>query len=271
MVLASRILGIRVMDPARRTMPPGAARMPSENHPPMPALDRSSFPSLPLLPLRPAVCSAVAGLAAVLALVGLAPAAQALSITFGLNHEFSGGTAPEGTAPWVEVTVDDSFGGANTVRLTISNSGLIGSENVMGAYLNFDPSLDPTLLSFSVVDNSDSVPNAINTGVDAFQADGDGVFDIEFDMPPAPGNEAALFTAGESIVYDVTYVSPITASSFDYPSVMGGGNGAYQAAAHIQRIGLASESGWIGPVPEPSTGLLLGIGLIAATRRRTRS
>ena len=208
--------------------------------------------------------------AAVLLILGPATSAVAASITFDLNYEFSGGTAPEGPAPWMQITLDDSFGGANTVRLTIATSGLTGNESVKGVYLNFDPILDPTQLSFTAVDIADAVPNAINTGVNAFQADGDGLFDIEFDLPPPPGNDAVQLMAGESIVYDLTYVSPISAASFDYSSVMGGGNGSYQAAAHIQRIGVASDSGWIGPVPEPSTGLLLSVGLLAAVRRRTR-
>jgi hypothetical protein len=199
-------------------------------------------------------------------------AAQALTISFDLDYEFSGATAPAGPSPWMTVTFDDSFGGANTVRLTIDNVGLVGTESATGIYLNFDPALDATLLSFTAVDNSDSVPNAINTGTDAFMADGDGFFDIQFDMPPAPGAFGPRFSAGESIVYDLTYTSAITASSFDYFSVMGGGTGTYQAAAHVQSIGLAGEdSGWIGPVPEPSTGTLLGLGLLLAVRRRSRS
>jgi hypothetical protein len=38
-------------------------------------------------------------------------------------------------------------------------------------------------LSFTAIDIAASSPNAINTGTNAFQADGDGFFDIEFDMP----------------------------------------------------------------------------------------
>ena len=224
--------------------------------------------------LRRSLFSATFLLATFLLAAGLllpASAAQAASISFDLDYEFSGATDPAGPGPWMTVTFDDAFGGANTVRLTISNGGLIGDESVGQIYLNFDPALNAALLSFAAVDNSASVPNAILKGTDAFMADGDGFFDILFDMPPAPGTPGPRFTAGESIVYDLTYTSAISASSFDYFSVMGGGAGSYQAAAHVQSIGVGEDSGWIGPVPEPSTGMLLGLGLLLAVRRRARS
>jgi hypothetical protein len=200
--------------------------------------------------------------------------ASATTLTLGLDVEFSGGSEPvSATTPWVTITLDDSFGGANTVRMTIEASNLTGGstgESINAFYLNFDSALDPTLLSFLAVDNADSTPNSINTGANAFQADGDGLFDIEFDMPPPPGNANSRFTGGESIVYDITFGSAIDVSSFSFASEMGGGNGSYFAAAHITRID-GNNSGWIGaPVPEPSTALLvaLGMGLLSARGRR---
>jgi hypothetical protein len=204
-------------------------------------------------------------LLAVASLLSMTSLASATTLTFGLDFEFSGASAPVSpTTPWVTITLDDSFGGPNTVRLTVEATNLTGGtrgENIAGFYLNFDPVLDPTLLSFAVVDNSASTPNAINTGVNAFQADGDGLFDIEFDMPPPPGNASSRFTGGESITYDITYGSAIDVSSFDFMSEMGGGAGSYSGAAHIQKIN-GNNSGWIGNViPEPSTALLMAMGL----------
>jgi hypothetical protein len=222
--------------------------------------------------MRRGICCLVFAVA-----LGLAGPGQGAMLTLGLDVEFSGGTAPSGTTPWVTAVFDDSFGGPNTVRLTLSTpnlSGGSGGENVDLWHFNFDPSLDPTQLVFNAVSNGASVPNAINTGVNAFMADGDGMFDIQFDFPPPPGNGNARFTGGETVVYDLTYISPIDVNSFNFGSVMGGGNGTYVSAAHVQRTpNGGTGSGWIGVsvVPEPGTAALLGLGLAGlgfAQRRR---
>ena len=196
--------------------------------------------------------------------------AAAATLTLGLSVEFSGGVAPSGSTPWIEAVFDDSFGGPNTVRLTLTATNLTGGAagESIGLWLfNFDPTLDPTQLSFTAVSNSASVPNGISTGVNAFMADGDGKYDIQFDFPPPPGSNAARFTQGEIVIYDLTYIAPISASSFDFFSVESAGNGVYQSAAHVMRTGGGTDSGWIG-TPEPGTALLVAFGLIGLGLRR---
>ena len=68
----------------------------------------------------------LAGVACALAL-GLGSVAGAATLTLGLDVEFSGGTTPAGTPPFLTATFDDSFGGPNDVRLTMSSSGLVGA------------------------------------------------------------------------------------------------------------------------------------------------
>lgn len=203
--------------------------------------------------------------------VVLAPPAAAATLSLELDVEFSGGDDPAGATPWMLATFDDSFGGANTVRLTMTTPNLSGTEFAAEWLFNLNPALDPTDLSFTVVDNADADPGTF-TGVNAFRADGDGLFDIRFNFPPPPGAFAKKFTAGETVIYDLTHTSAITAASFDFNSVMGGGNGTFASAAHVQGIG--AGSGWIGnsaQTPEPTTAWLVGLGLLGlAARLRAR-
>ena len=180
---------------------------------------------------------------------------------------------PEGTAPWITATFDDSFGGANTVRLTMSANNLVDSESIASWFFNFDPLLDPTDLIITAVSIGAIGTTVVDTGANLFMADGDGFFDIMFDFPPPPGNEPARFTAGETVVYDFTYIAPLTVDDFDFGSELGGGSGVFNSAAQIQGIGPQdNDSGWIGtPVPEPGTGALLSLGLVILSARRRRS
>ncbi len=181
--------------------------------------------------LKPAVAAAAC---LFVAHVASSPA-SATSITFDLDTTFSG-SAPAGGSPWATATFDDAFGGSETVRLTMSASGLTGSEFISGWYFNFDtPALDPLALTVVEVDVTAVSATNVFLGTDLFMADGDGSFDILFDFPPPPGNFASKFSGGESVIYDLTYTSAITALSFNFLSA-GGGNSpsGLPTAAHVQ-------------------------------------
>ena len=113
-----------------------------------------------------------------------------------VTHEFSfsfGAVTPDGPAPYATAVFDDG-GSPGTVTLAIEVAASVGIADVTELYFNLEPSLDPTSLSISRTGGTG--PSAgninINTGVNAFQADGDGKYDIYIDLPPPPGNDSAL-------------------------------------------------------------------------------
>lgn len=191
--------------------------------------------------------------------------ARANTITFGLDYEFSGADQPAGPPPWLTAVFDDATGNANTVQLTLTADGLSGSGNsaeFVGEWLfNFDPSLNLNDLGITLDSSSGIGTTAVNIGENAYMADGDGNFDIQFDFPQSPPGQRFAF--GDSAVYILEYSSPITVDAFNFLSEMGGGQGSYLSAAQVQNLPIvnADGSGWIGYVPEPSTALLLGLGL----------
>ncbi len=183
---------------------------------------------------------------------------------------------PRARAPWLTATFTDIAAG--NVRLEILAGGLSGLESVDGLYFNLDPLLSPLTLSF-VRDAASTGPTAgnidIGVGVDAFRADGDGFYDILFGLPPPPGSQAARFTAGESLIYQIS-TPGLSAASFLWLSTPGpgGGPGPQIAAAHIQQIGGSADSGWVGatvstvPLPGALGLLFAGLATFSAVRRR---
>ncbi len=84
----------------------------------------------------------------------LATSVQA-TLIFDFNYEFSGATPPEGSAPWLRASIEDS--GPGKVTLTFEALHLTDKEFVSNLYLNLNPSLDLDNLSFrfSVRDSGD--------------------------------------------------------------------------------------------------------------------
>ncbi|HBH62424.1 MAG TPA: hypothetical protein DDX85_11950 [Nitrospiraceae bacterium] len=201
--------------------------------------------------------------------------AGASTLEIPMDVEYSNGTEPAGISPWATATFVDKS--PNIVTLTMSAANLVGSEFISVWVFNFNPILDPDLLSFSPVGTLLSGPNTISTGINAFKAGPSKYYDIKFDFPTSNGKSSNRFTAGESLVYDITYTGAgtINVSSFNFESTSGGGDGPYHSALHIQSINPGDKSGWIGNttvVPEPVSSLLfLSGGALLGFRRYRRT
>jgi len=199
--------------------------------------------------------------------------AQAASVPFGLDTEFSGATPPAGSPFWLLATFDDG-GTAGSVSLSIDAAGLTGTEFVSEFYFNFDG--DPTTLTIAEVTtgaDASTAPSAtVSTGTDSFKADGDGSFDVLLEYPTSGDR----FTSGELSNWLITGTGIVADDFLALSFVKGGDKEGLFVAAHIQGIGDdGADSGWITGtvVPLPAalplflTGLA-GLGLLGWLRRR---
>ncbi len=181
------------------------------------------------------------------------------------NTTFSG-ASPAGTNGWIEVLFHDL--GAGKVSLTISNSGLTGSEFISSLYLNLNTNLRPNKLTFTSTGGNDPAgASSIQTGYNQFKGGGDGLYDILFNFPTTSN---ARFGAGEYLVYEVSGIPGLRALDFNYLSAASGGSTPLLAVAHVQAIGSSDASGWVRPaafqpIPVPETQpvplILLGVVL----------
>ena len=195
-------------------------------------------------------------------------AASGAVITFDLSFAYNGGVPPVGTAPWLSAIFDDG-GTAGSVTMTLADINLSGGEFVFSWLFNLDPALDPTDLIFSVPPTKTGKFDdpVISLGIDAFQADGDGMFDIELAFANYDGPNAR-FGRNDAVAYSITGIPTLTASSFNFVSELDGGQGVYPTAAQVGNTGpTGEESVWVA-VPEPATLSLLVIGASLLIRRK---
>ena len=168
-------------------------------------------------------------------------------LTMTLGSVFSGDT-PVGTL--TAIFTDNGSGG---VTLTLSASGLAASEFVSDFYFNVDPL---KMGDLSVIHDSGLDPLSIGVREDEHKADGDGYYDIHIAFPT--GGNDGRFIGTSTSTYTITGTG-ITVHSFEFLS-LDSGVGSFMTAAHIQGIP-GADSGWVS-VPEPTTLLLLGAGLL---------
>jgi hypothetical protein len=197
---------------------------------------------------------------------------QANVITMGLdlNYTFSGTNPESAVSPWLTAQFADGPSGSVVVTLIATNltnnefvGGLKQNGNANdGWYLNLDPNLNPSLLSFSSPVKTGAFNDpAISAGANTYKADGDGYYDILVSFPEWDGL-STRFTAGDSYQFTVTSSQvPLTVDSFACKSILSATG--YYTAAHVQSIGSGSNSGWIAAtsVPEPATFVLAALGI----------
>ena len=191
--------------------------------------------------------------------------ARADPVTFVLGGaDFSGPTANTGGD--ITVHIANIAGG---VRITVTNNLVDPGAFLSSLYLN--TSVAPLADAVGTCVNCAATGGqtmTFNFGSDAFQADGDGRYDILIDFSTEAANR---LLAGEVVVFDITSTTVgFTSDSFLVFSAPGGGNGPFRAAAHIQSLP-DGQSDFITEIPEPTSMLLLGSGLLtlaAGLRKR---
>lgn len=202
--------------------------------------------------------------------LGSALTTKADPVQFVLSGaDFSGPTANTGGN--ITVNIANIAGG---VRVTIINN-LVDPGAFLGTlYLNTTvaPLANASGTCSGIGDDCTATGGqtmTFNFGSNAFQADGDGIYDIKIDFA---SDAASRLTPGETITFDLlSTTAGFTSDSFLTFSVPGGGNGPFRIAAHIQSLPNGQSDFITETVPEPTSMLLLGSGLIgiaAGLRKR---
>jgi hypothetical protein len=205
---------------------------------------------------------------ALVSMFSVTPSSASVILTLG-GLDFSDPT--DNTGGTIKVTISDIAGGVDVV---IQNN-LVDS----GAYLEqifFNttaaPLAGPPQGSCLLCASINNVAPAFSFGSDAFQADGDGLYDIWINFGNAAGNR---LTPGESVKFQIlSSTVGFNETSFVTLSAPAGGHGPFQTAAHIGSLPndgsdwIAGSTGFVDPrqIPEPAMLLLMTSGLLGLRR-----
>jgi len=207
----------------------------------------------------------------VLPLSGLlmASEASAVPLTYTLNTVFNGDT-PTSTPPWLTATFTN--GAANHVTLTLAANLNVSSEYFSDLEFNVSPSFVPSALTIVQSPLVNPLGTVSATTQNAQSVQGGGAagtgFDIRINWATASG--VGRFDGTDSVSFDLS-AAGLDEDSFNYTST---GSAAAHLGAHIQGVPLTvgTTSGAVKDVaqpvppltvPEPSTLLLLGSGLLS--------
>jgi hypothetical protein len=178
-----------------------------------------------------------------------------------LFGETFSGSSPSAEPPWLSAAFQSV--GEDHVRLTVTTLNLSGAENIKELYFNVNPALDPDELTVGLFAGSGGflLPR-VAIGPDRFKAGGDGLYDLKLQFAQGGGPDTR-FTTGDYFVCEFYGVPGLAPTDFAFLSSPVGGEGQpLYAAAHVQRIGAESCSGWLFadapvPVPVPEPGPIM--------------
>jgi len=184
------------------------------------------------------------------------------SLDFGLDSEFSGTFFPGPTVPWLSASFVDTA--PNTVQLTLSATSLYPTAYVSEWDFNFNPAANLSALTITPTIGGVGIVAAptITKSTDSILLDttgGDADIQMKF-----LNND---FTAGESIVFNITGIAGLNSSFFNYASVNSTTGPWYTAAQAVVPCPTCGgfSLAWIGDctstpnnTPEPATMAILG-------------